>query len=422
MAEDHTQEDRGEPTPPWSVDLLSREYVLAIEDDKEFIDMLFAFALNPSRSFAILGEDWVLPRLGLIASRNSAVFNNEFLRVIELYFRGQSRTNLLKVIDDAKKRQNGHNVFHGQTLETLLQTYYPEPQWAVHGLIPEGCLLMAGKPKQGKSYLALHIALSVAKRQLCLGEFVTTGGDVLYFSLEDYAKRIQRRVQQLYAPDDSPHTIEFFYHAPKMGSGFAEGLMQTLQLRPSIRLVVIDTLRCIRESSKDSYNLYQEDSDFMGILNQCAQDAGMTILVVHHTRKAKGEDVFDEISGTGGLRGGTSGNLILEPTQDDADALLHVEGKDFDKRLVIAMKRVSDGSWIYTGEGDAFKLRSNKRAIMQTITNLGDDARPKEIWQNCGIKEYSTVRTMLSRMASLGEIGKSQRGIYFLIDDGGIEV
>ena len=197
--------------------------------------------------------------------------------------------------------------------------------------------------------------------------------------------------------------------------------MQTLESRPSVRLVVIDTLRCIRESSKDSYNLYQEDSDFMGTLNQCAQDAGMTILVVHHTRKAKGEDVFDEISGTGGLRGGTSGNLILEPTQDDADALLHVEGKDFDKRLVIAMKRLHDGSWAYTGEGDAFKLRSNKRAIMQTITNLGDDATAKEIWNNCGIKEYGTVRTMLSRMLAWENRKITTRRV-FRIDDEGVEV
>jgi len=423
MAEEHTQEDeQGEPTPPWSVDALSRQYLLAVEDDKAFIDLLFALALNPSHSLAILAEEWVRPRLAQIAVRNAPVFNNEFLRIVELYFRGQSRAHLLSIIDEAKQHQNGHAVLQGQTLEDLLQTYYPEPQWAVQGLLPEGCLLLAGKPKQGKSYLALHMALAVAKKHLCLGEFVTTPGDVLYFSLEDYAKRVQKRVQQLYTAPETGHTIEFFYNAPKMHDGFATALIHTLETRQSVRLVVIDTLRCIRDSSKEQYNLYQEDSDFMGALNQCAQDAGTTILVVHHTRKAKGEDVFDEISGTGGLRGGTSGNLILEPTTDDADALLHVEGKDFDKRLVIAMKRLSDGSWAYTGEGDTFKLRSNKRAVIQTITNLGDDATAKEIWQNSGIKEYGTVRTMLSRMASLGEIGRSQRGVYFLIDDGGVEV
>ena len=355
--------------------------------------MLFAFALNPSRSFAILGEDWVLPRLGLIATRSSAVFNNEFLRVIELYFRGQSRANLLHVIDDAKKRQNGHRVFIGQTLEDLLQTYYPEPQWAVHGLLPEGCLLMAGKPKQGKSYLALHMAIAVAKHQLCLGEYVATPGDVLYFSLEDYAKRIQRRVQQLYHPGDSSHTIEFFYNAPKMYDGFAESLHRTLEERPGVRLVVIDTLRCIRTASKEQYNLYQEDSDFMGTLNQCAQDAGITILVVHHTRKAKGEDVFDEISGTGGLRGGTSGNIVLEATEGDADALLHVEGKDFDKRLTIALKRHTDGSWLHVGEGDIYRVRATKKALLKAISALGEDATAKEIWQTSQIKVYGTVKS-----------------------------
>lgn len=421
--DEQTQDNaRDAPRPPWSVDLLSRQYILAVEDDKDFIDMLFTFALDPKYSFAILGEEWVLPRLAHISTHNSAIFNNEFLRVIELYFRGQSRTNLLKVIDDAKHHQNGHKIFHGQTLETLLQEYYPEPQWAVHGLLPEGCHILAGKPKQGKSYLALHIALAVSKNKLCLGEYLVTAGDVLYFSLEDYAKRVQRRVQQLYEPDDAPHTIEFFYNAPKMYDGFAEGLIHTLEQRPNVRLVVIDTLRCIREASKEQYNIYQEDSDFMGALNKCAQDAGVTIVVVHHTRKAKSDDVFEEISGTGGLRGGTSANLVLEATVDDADALLHVEGKDFDKRLTIALKRQTDGSWLHVGEGDIYRLRATKKSLLQAINTLGDDATAKEIWQTSQIKVYGTVKSMLSRMASLGEIGRSQRGVYFIIDDGGVEV
>jgi len=73
MAEEHTQEDeQGEPTPPWSVDALSRQYLLAVEDDKDFIDVLFALALNPSHSLAILAEEWVRPRLAQIAARNAA--------------------------------------------------------------------------------------------------------------------------------------------------------------------------------------------------------------------------------------------------------------------------------------------------------------------------------------------------------------
>jgi hypothetical protein len=39
-----------------------------------------------------------------------------------------------------------------------------------------------------------------------------------------------------------------------------------------------------------------------------------------------------------------------------------------------------------------------------------------------GIPIYGTVKSMLSRMTALGEIGRSQRGIYFVLEDEGIEV
>lgn len=310
------------------------------------------------------------------------------------------------------------NVFHGQTVEDLQKTYYPEPQWAVHGLLPEGCILLAGKPKHGKSYLALTWALAVAKQYKCMDHYQVTTGDVLYFSLEDYAKRVQKRVERLYTTPSHRHTVEFFYHAPKMSGGFGQRLEATLKGRRSVRLVIIDTLRCIRDTQNGQYNLYQEDSDFLGGLNQCAQDMNTTVLILHHTRKAKSDDVFDEISGTGGLRGATSANMVLEDTggSGDADGMLHIEGKDYDHTMHVAMKRNEDGSWMYVGEGEVWQLRANKMNILTAIRNLGDAALPKEIWEESKIPSYGTVRSMLSRMASLGEVGKSQKGVYFVID------
>jgi hypothetical protein len=310
----------------------------------------------------------------------------------------------------------GH-VFHGQTMETLLQTYYPEPQWAVEGLLPEGCLILAGKPKHGKSYLALTLGLAVAKQYRCMDHFRVTNGDVLCFSLEDYAKRVQRRLQRLYTAIESRHTMEFFYEAPKMSEGFGDRLRATLTSRPSIRLVIIDTLRCIRDSQTEQYNLYQEDSDFIGGLNQIAQNAGMTILIVHHTRKAKSEDVFEEISGTGGLRGATSGNMVLEETSGEADGMLRIEGKDFEHRQNVALRRKDDGSWGYVGEGEIYQVRATKRAVLDAISALGDDANAKDVWIASKVTNYSTVKTMLSRMTSLGEIGRTQKGIYFILQE-----
>src|SRR5689334_10757709 len=44
----------------------------------------------------------------------------------------------------------------------LLAADLPEPRWAVEGVLPEGLNLLAGKPKLGKSWLALNIGIAVA--------------------------------------------------------------------------------------------------------------------------------------------------------------------------------------------------------------------------------------------------------------------
>ncbi len=43
------------------------------------------------------------------------------------------------------------------TAAELLAMDLPEPRWAVEGLLPEGMNLLAGKPKLGKSWLALNL-------------------------------------------------------------------------------------------------------------------------------------------------------------------------------------------------------------------------------------------------------------------------
>jgi AAA domain len=368
----------------------------------------------------ILYESWTKAQLAIIQQYSPQYIEGTFAQAVsEHHLRLDLRDYLKQIKLLAQSRQTttptAGQLFHGQTLETLMQTYYPDPQWAVEGLLPEGCIILAGKPKHGKSYLALTWALAVAKQYKCMDHFKVTNGDVLCFSLEDYAKRVQKRIQRLYTSPSTKHTIEFFYDAPKMSKGFGERLYATLAQRKSVRLVIIDTLRCIRDAQTEQYNLYQEDSDFIGGLNKCAQDAGMTILIVHHTRKAKSDDVFEEISGTGGLRGATSANMVLEETSGEADGMLNIEGKDFEHRMHVAMKRKDDGSWTYVGEGEVYQLRANKKAVLDAIVALGDDATPKDIWIASKITSFATVRTALSRMASLGEVGKTTKGVYFVV-------
>ena len=56
---------------------------------------------------------------------------------------------------------------------------------------------------------------------------------------------------------------------------------------------------------------YAADYDTLARLKEFSDTYGVTVLVVHHTRKEGAEDVFNMISGTNGLMGAADGALIL---------------------------------------------------------------------------------------------------------------
>src|SRR5436190_18994108 len=66
----------------------------------------------------------------------------------------------------------------------LLRKVLPPVKWAVPNLLPEGLTILGGKPKMGKSWLALCLALAIARAGLALGTTWVEAGDVLYLALE----------------------------------------------------------------------------------------------------------------------------------------------------------------------------------------------------------------------------------------------
>src|SRR5687768_6732745 len=80
------------------------------------------------------------------------------------------------------------------TAQHLMSLTFAEPRWAVPGLIPEGLFLLAARPKLGKSWLMLSLAIAVANGGRALGQVKVERGEVLYLALEDTARRLQSRL------------------------------------------------------------------------------------------------------------------------------------------------------------------------------------------------------------------------------------
>jgi RecA-family ATPase len=64
------------------------------------------------------------------------------------------------------KDWRGHIV----TAAELQRKEFPPISYVVPDLIPEGLSILAGRPKVGKSWLALDVGIAVAAKRICLGD------------------------------------------------------------------------------------------------------------------------------------------------------------------------------------------------------------------------------------------------------------
>jgi hypothetical protein len=199
---------------------------------------------------------------------------------------------------------------HGQpnifSLPDLLSWKLPPVRWTIPDMLPEGLTLLAGKPKLGKSWLALSVALSISAGGVALGALPVTKGDVLYLALEDNTRRLQSRARRLLeSMTNTPGNLEFALGWSRLGEGGLAYLEEYLKAHPNLRLVVIDTwARVAPPSGERRCSQYEGDYESLTPLKRLADTYHISILAVHHLRKTGSSDVLDEIIGSTGVTGG----------------------------------------------------------------------------------------------------------------------
>lgn len=227
------------------------------------------------------------------------------------------------------------------SLQALVTKQLSPLHWTVTDLLPEGLFLLGGKPKQGKSWLALHMALAVAGATPFLGHYQTTQGDCLYLALEDTEQRLQIRTQQLLASmpvSARQSNVAFVTHWPALDQGGFTQLEAYIQANQHTRLVIVDTWAKLAPTSKEgSRSLYQHEYAVLAGLKRLADTHHLSILLIHHLRKSEGKDVLDEMTGSTGMVGAVDGVLVLKRERTEQLATLFITGRDVQERVLPLM-------------------------------------------------------------------------------------
>lgn len=301
----------------------------------------------------------------------------------------------------------------------LLMMEFPDPAWLLPDVLPEtGCYLLCGKPKSGKSWFALTMAMAIAQGGVFLNRDAPRR-KVRYLALEDTPRRLHNRLTKLHQggfPDELSD-LQIDTAAPKLGKGLEEQIRRAAA--DGSQVVILDTLQKIRPPASKHGTQYGDDYAVLSTVKDIADDCGICILVVHHVRKAESlDDPHDDISGTNGIAGAADGSLILRRVHGKPEAVLHVTGRDLpDNELGL---RFEDGLWAFAGTAAEVRTTAEQAEILDALKTYGSDgATVKTICEDTG-KQRRNVAKLLGKLvdAKRVRVRRAKPADFFAVCDG----
>ncbi|MDY4747634.1 MAG: AAA family ATPase [Candidatus Fimisoma sp.] len=241
--------------------------------------------------------------------------------------------------------------------ETLYYKPLEHPKMLIDGVLSDGLAIMAGDSKIGKSWMVLWMCLQISKGEPVWG-LPTRKTDVVYLALEDREWRVQQRMQDL--TDTPPENLHFGFSCGQLGAELESQIEDVLKDYPSTGLLFIDTLQMVRDNVSAKVNAYAQDYKDLSSLKKIADNHGICIFVVHHTRKERdGGNIFNDMTGSTGIMGVADTGMILRKEDRFGDnATLCVTGRDVEeKKLKMQMCGVK---WEITEELSADDLRKER--------------------------------------------------------------
>ena len=143
--------------------------------------------------------------------------------------------------------------------------------------------------------------------------------------------------------EDAPANVHFTAQSDIQGKGLEEQLRTFLSEHSDTVPVIIDTLQMIRGTNYD--NTYANDYRDLSAPKRIVNAHGIAILLIHHLRKEKAEDVFHRISGTTAISGVVDSSFTLvEEKRGSGRARMTCVGRDIEYQE-LTLERNGENVW-----------------------------------------------------------------------------
>jgi len=172
------------------------------------------------------------------------------------------------------------------TYQDLAAIKFPEDEWTVDFLVPaSGITILSALPGSYKTWLLLHLAISVATGEKVFDEFETSQSNVMMIDEENGPRLIQGRLRDLGGYDEIP--ISFLFDGDfQVTEENIKALLDYCK-QHEIAFVTIDSLIRVHGSNE---NDAMEMSKVFSRLKKLTA-AGIGVLITHHNRKPGGNSI-----------------------------------------------------------------------------------------------------------------------------------
>jgi len=327
----------------------------------------------------------------------------------------EERERLAARIDAISRNGLGPEIVLPETAtaEELLARTLPDVRWIVPEILPEGFGCLFGRTKTRKSWLALAIALAVAKGGRVLGSIPVEQRGVLYLSMEDTERRLQSRLRVLLGDSEAPATFHYRTQWPRFGSrGQGDRILREWQLlHPDVGLIILDTYAKIRAPQTPGGSAYDQDYEAAALVKTLADLLGITILVLHHQSKMAREDWVDSLNASTGLAAAADTLLLLDGKRDEASATLRITGRDVETADMHLEWNHQAAIWTLEGKAEDYERNRDRTAVYAVIARVNGPVKVPQLAQELG-RSRSSVYQLVSRLVNQGDLLDLGSGFY----------
>jgi hypothetical protein len=307
------------------------------------------------------------------------------------------------------------------TANDLQNLDIPQANWVIPDLIPEGLTLLAGRPKIGKSWMALNMAYAIAKGENAFGRYATNKSTVLFITYEDNHRRLQERLLAVCngnGDDKAPENLLFLksiYTFPKLNDGGLNIIEESLIKNEEIKCVIIDTFgSAIKNDGKKYGYAFHHDYEIGSTIQELASKYQAAFILLHHTRKYKSGDPYEDIVGTTGLTASPDTLLVLEKNPAINMATLSIIGRDVkDGKLGVEFNNESS-TWIAKDDLPDYHTTKERMDIVELFNDDSTiELKSGDIAKSIG-KSSPATSNLLKKLLKEGILIEASYGSYKL--------